>query len=235
MVWGPWVEKLRCSYSLDARPSRFARSRPCRGSSGRGSCWDRGGGGLISRCCLFQSPLGSSRGPSRGAGADRRGRPGWRPRRPTWPYRPRCGSNRRSPARSGAGQGGAQGLGFWAASRAASRSPRDSRESDNCGPEERVLGRQLHRALGCSSGLFDLEATLMGIGQRGLGGGEPWGQAGPRLGQAKCIVLMVAHQRDDRAQGGSPADLGSAPLGRRDRPRPSRPGDAQQQPGRSRK
>ena len=72
----------------------------------------------------------------------------------------------------------------------------------------------------------------MAIGQRGLGERGVGVQPGPGLGQAQGIVLLVAHQRDDRAQGRSPARLGIGPLGLGEIGLGLRdPADAQQQPG----
>ncbi len=72
----------------------------------------------------------------------------------------------------------------------------------------------------------------MGIGQRCLGERGIGVQAGPSLGQAQGTVLLVAHQRDDRAQGGSPARLGVGPLGLGEIGLGLRdPADAEQQPG----
>ncbi len=80
--------------------------------------------------------------------------------------------------------------------------------------------------------LFDLEASLIGIGQRGLGERGVGVQPGPGLGQAQGIILLVTHQRDHRAQGRSPARLGIGPLGLGEIGLGLRdPADAQQQPG----
>ena len=68
----------------------------------------------------------------------------------------------------GAGEGWVRVSAFFAASRAASESPRDSSSLGHPRPQERVLGAQIDGAPGMFQRPLNLEAPLIGIGERGL-------------------------------------------------------------------